>query len=118
MAFYEIQGPSKEYAIRDIKETFKDKKIPDFVIETNVQHEIDKYGGLGSFRGYCSSTKDSIIKNIEKDILFIKKNIQIIEKNIYFQNWMNHILYRPPDYSNTFKVLRYYDVLQDFDSRI
>ena len=117
MAEYENHGPSKEDAIKDAKKTFKNKKVPDFVIEKNVQFEINRYGGLGSFRGYCTYTRKSIENNINKDMLIIEEKIKIIEQNMYFQMWMNHILYRCPDKSHKFKVLRYEDASKDFNSR-
>jgi len=116
-ALYEQTGPTKAEAINDAKNSFKNQNIPDYVIERCVQAEIDQYGGLGSYRGYATFTRQTILQRIRQMIKTRKEKISIIEKNPHFQRWMNYVLYRPPDETLGYKSLRYRDALKSFSEK-
>ena len=118
MAWYEQSGPSKAEAINDAKNSLKNETIPEYVIEKCVQSEIDKYGGLGSYRGYATFTRKTILQKVKHKIKMRKKKISIIEKNSHFQNWMKYVLYRPPDKTLGHKALRYRDALKSYSQII
>lgn len=116
-AWYEQTVPTKAEAINDAKNSFKNQNIPDYVIERCVQAEIDQYGGLGSYRGYATFTRQTILQRIRQMIKTRKEKISIIEKNPHFQRWMNYVLYRPPDETLGYKSLRYRDALKSFSEK-
>ena len=116
-AWYEQTGPTKAEAINDAKNSIKNQYLPEYVIEKCVQVEIDTYGGLGSYRGYSTFTRKTILQRVKQMIKTRNEKISIIEKNPHFQAWMNYILYRPPDETLGHKSLRYRNALQSFSEK-
>ena len=116
-AWYEQSGPTKAEAINDAKNSFKNQDIPEYVIEKCVEAEINTYGGLGSYRGYATFARHTILQRIMQMLKTRKEKISIIEKNPHFQRWMNYVLYRPPDESLGHKSLRYQDAFNSFSKK-
>ena len=116
-AWYEQTGPTKAEAINDAKNSFKNQDIPEYVIEKCVEAEIEQYGGLGSYRGYATFARQTILQRIKQMIKTRKEKITVIRKNPYFQRWMNYVLYRPPDETLGHKSLRYRGALKSFSEK-
>ena len=116
-AWYEQSGPTKAEAINDAKKSFKNQDLPEYVIEKCVQSEIDQYGSLGSYRGYATFTRQTILQKVRHMMKIRKEKISIIEKNPYFQRWINYVLYRPPDATLGHKPLRYRDAFNSFSKK-
>ena len=116
-AWYEQSGPTKAEAISDAKNSFKNQDIPEYVIEKCVEAEINTYGGLGSYRGYATFSRQTILQRIKQMQKTRKEKISIIEKNPHFQRWMNYVLYRPPNKTLGHKSLRYRDALKSFSEK-
>ena len=116
-AWYEQSGPTKAEAINDAKNSFKNQDIPEYVIEKCVEAEINTYGGLGSYRGYATFSRQTILQRIKQMLKTRKEKISIIEKNPHFQRWMNYVLYRPPNKTLGHKSLRFRDALKSFSEK-
>lgn len=116
-AWYETSGPTKAEAISDAKNSFKNQDIPEYVIEKCVEAEINTYGGLGSYRGYATFSRQTILQKVRHMMKIRKEKITVIRKNPHFQRWMNYILYRPPDETLGHKSLRYRDALKSFSEK-
>lgn len=99
--WYECDGPKKDEALNLIKThaKIKNKYIPDWVIERNLDKRIKKFGGLGSWRGFYTFTLDNIIDDCDKWHIQSLYAIKVLSKSILVK-WMNHILYRYP-YKNS-----------------
>ena len=79
--YYESAGPNREYVYLDIMLHFKDKLNDknisysimnlgylSLLIKKTMAEEFDNYGGFGSYRGYATFTRRSIIENIMDEI--------------------------------------------------
>tara|TARA_Y100001970_G_C14259451_1_gene878602 strand:- start:3049 stop:3435 length:387 start_codon:yes stop_codon:yes gene_type:complete len=75
--YYETEGPNREYVYLDIMLHFKnklnDKNISysvmnlgylSLLIKEKMAEEFDHFGGFGSYRGYSTFTRRTIIENI------------------------------------------------------
>ena len=103
--WYECDGPSKVEALNLIKthSKIKNKYIPDWVIEKNLDDTIKSYGGLGSWRGFHTFTLSDIIENCDKWYIQSLHAIKVLSKSILVK-WVNHILYRYPDKNSNEKI--------------
>lgn len=72
-AWYETDGPTRDYVIEDLTKKAKslDPNATDSAIETAVKKVIDdqlsKYGGFGSWRGYGMGTEE-MIESLEDEL--------------------------------------------------
>ena len=85
---YESEGPNREYIYLDMMLHFKnkinDKNISysvmnlgylSLLIKKTMAEEFDNYGDFGSYRGYATFTRRSIIENIMDELPTRKKYI-------------------------------------------
>jgi hypothetical protein len=119
--WYEEQSPSYEYVMTDIKNSANypnlNEKIVHEIIKKCVDIEYSKYNSFGSYRGYATFVHGSILKNVKIHIdeYICQVAREKIQKNPILINWVNHILYRPPeDGQNT--GLRYEGVKKNFQN--
>jgi hypothetical protein len=122
-SYYEEQSPDHEYAMKDIKTSFESWNYPQLtlhmvheIIEKCVDTEYKQYNSFGSYRGYYTWSRGSILKNVkihaEKRIRQIA--LEKIQQNPIFINWVNHVLYRPPDMDGQNAGIRYAGVKEHF----
>lgn len=119
---YEEQSPTYEYVIKNIKNSTNYPQVPahivDEIIKKCVDGEYSRYNSFGSYRGYATFVHGGILKNVK--IHIEKYTIQVaretIQKNPIFINWVNHILYRPPDENGEEVGLRYDDIKKNFQT--
>ena len=123
--WYEQSGPTKEDGITALKRWFKyeDHSIQtkaNEIIEKCVQAQITKYGSLGSYRGWSTFTHKDLHQEVSRameEVIAEKNALDIISNNIHVRNWMNYILYRPPDETLGHKSLRYRDAFHSFSEK-
>lgn len=117
--WYETSGPNRQYVYDDIllvmqcslewkRLTQMKQKLPyifldignlSFIIKDCMATEFDRYGSFGSYRGYGSFTRNTLMKAVKKKLTedyYKKKAMTILQNSSILDNWMNHILYRPP----------------------
>ena len=117
--WYETSGPNRQYVYDDIflvmkcslewkRLTKMKQKLPyifldignlSLIIKDCMATEFDKYGGFGSYRGYGTFTRNNLMKAVKKKLTedyYKKKAMTILQNSSILDNWMNHILYRPP----------------------
>ena len=117
--WYETTGPNRQYVYDDIllvmtcstewkrirnmkhnvRYIFKDIANLSFIIKECMAIEFDKHGSFGSYRGYGAFTRNNLMKAAKKKLVeeyYKTKAIDILKNSIIVNNWMNHILYRPP----------------------
>ena len=120
--WYEEQSPSYEYVMTDIKNSANypnlNEKIVHEIIKKCVDIEYNQYKSFGSYRGCDTFGHGSILKNVK---IHINEHIrqvarETIRKNPILINWVNHILYRPPNEQGENEGLRYKLVKTSFES--
>ena len=117
--WYETSGPNRQYVYDDIFLVMKCStewkiissmitKIPyrildignlSLIIKDCMATEFDRYGSFGSYRGYGAFTRNTLMKAVKKKLTedyYKKKAMTILQNSSILDNWMNHILYRPP----------------------
>jgi len=125
--WYEEQSPSHEYVMKDIINSFTKYNDPKVsleivhkIIKKCVDIEYSHYNSFGSYRGYATWAHGSILKNvkihIDEHVLQVAR--ETIQKNPIFINWVNHVLYRPPDENGENVGLRYDSVKKNFQAII
>tara|TARA_B100001059_G_scaffold219967_1_gene241529 strand:- start:1254 stop:1571 length:318 start_codon:yes stop_codon:yes gene_type:complete len=100
--------------MEDAKKEFKNYKInddsvPDFIIERCIQREHEKYGELGSWRGWARFTRSSIEKDIAVEYQKLCNLRDCLDNSSIFMNYVYELLYKPGG-------LRYNDVKFHFES--
>ena len=105
----------KEYMYNDVRCVIKfshewknlmkiSQRLPHLILDIGFLHSsINKcivpyeLGGLCSVRGYASSIRDNLIKNVkDKIIAYTKvKALRVLSNSNIVQIWINHVLYRP-----------------------
>ena len=95
--WYECQGPNKKNALSLIKThvDIKEKYIPDWFIEKKIDETIEKFNGLGSWRGFHTFTLGNLIDDCLKWHVQYTYAMKVLKKSKLII-WMNHILYRYP----------------------
>lgn len=125
--WYEEQSPDHKYVMDDIINSFTKYNYPQVSLE--IVHEIIKkcvdieyshYNCFGSYRGYATFGHGSILKNVKIHIEEHLRQVacETIQKNPIIINWVNHVLYRPPDESGQNAGLRYDSVEKNFQANI
>ena len=114
---YQSSGPSREYVYNDISESIQcsrewkklsqmNQRLPyrvldigniSFIIKECMAEEFDRYGGFGSYRGYASSTRNSLWGAVKRNIedYYKKKALIILKNSFIIDTCVNHILYSP-----------------------
>lgn len=105
----------KDYIYNDVRQAIKfscewkhlmkiSQRLPYLILDIAFLHSsINKcivpyeLGGWCSVRGYASSIRKDLIKNVEDKIIdYIKvKALIVLSNSSNFQNWINHVLYKP-----------------------
>ena len=122
---YECCGPDIEEVRRDIMHASNImkwlKNFPTENISTVSEVgdcEIIKAGGktlcYGSFRGYATFVRKDILNNIVSTLKKRENAIKKLNTSIVVFNWINDILYRPPN-KNKSTGLRYVDIKNTFE---
>lgn len=113
--WYHIVVADKEYMYNDIRCVIKfshewknlmkiSQRLPYLILDIGFLHSsINKcivpyeLAGFCSIRGYASSIRKDLIKNVkDKIIAYTKvKALMVISNSNIFQIWRNHVLYRP-----------------------
>ena len=121
----------KEYMYNDVRCVIKfshewktlmkiSQRLPYLILDIGFLHSsinncIVPYelGGLCSVRGYASSIRNDLIKNVkDKIIAYTKvKALLVLSNSKNLQIWVNHILYRP-------NGLRYTLLKKEFESLV
>ena len=107
-SWYECQGPTRDYVYKDIMKHFgselnKSSKINisfkilnlgylSLIVKEEIDKEYKKYNGFGSFRGYASFCRKSLIEEVMEKIDKNRNEKLIINKII---NFIIHHLYKP-----------------------
>jgi len=123
--WYEEQSPTIEYVTKDILSLLNDLilKFPEEspqtltdVIGIEIHNEYKKYNNFGSYRGYSIFTRHSIKKRITIHLKKRRRAMIWLRQSNKFNNWMNHVLYRPPEKNK--KILRYVSVKKSFHNKL
>ena len=110
--WYECTGPSIEEARNEFKNyKINDDIVPYFIIYSCIQHEYDKYGGLGSWRGWGTFTRPSIKKEIAIEYQKICNLRDCLDNSSIFMNYLYDRLYKPGG-------LRYNNVKFNFENSV
>ena len=86
------------------------------VANNEIQKEQKYFPGFGSFRGYATNTRGSILKRIKIKLIERRSAMITLRCNININNWINHILYRPPTENNS-PGLRYANIKKTFEEQ-
>ena len=106
---YQSQSPNREYVYQDIMGHFNGKLNKknwassimnqgylSLLVKEKMMEEYDQCGGFGSYRGYATSTRRSIIENVMISLEKREKKIALLYfQNSLLSNWMNHHLFKP-----------------------
>ena len=134
--WYEISGPNRQYVYDDILLVIKcslewknliqmNQRLPhrvldignlSLIIKNCMATEFDRYGGFGSYRGYGTFTRNTLMKAVKKKLTedyYKKKAITILQNSTILNIWMNHILYRPPGSRYKFLMEHFESLQQD-----
>ena len=65
MAWYEETGPTIDDAFTAIKIKVKSEEISDEDLKLLIQEQFDKYGSLGSWRGFATYGEKEIMNQIK-----------------------------------------------------
>ena len=123
--WYEQEEPTHEYVMKDIKNSFDswnysqvDLHTVHKIIKKCVDIEYNQYKSFGSYRGYDTFGHGSILKNVKNRINEHIRQVarETIRKNPILINWVNHVLYRPPNEQGENEGLRYKLVKTSFES--
>ena len=87
-----------------------------FPISKGDTKEYKKYNNFGSYRGYSTFTRHSIKKRITIHLKKRRRAMIWLRQSKKFNNWMNHVLYRPPEKNK--KILRYVSVKKSFHNKL
>ena len=106
--WYECESPTKEYVYKDIMKHFsynlnKSSKINisykilnlgylSIIVKEEIDKEYKKYSGFGSYRGYASFSRRSLIETVMEKI-DKKRNEKIANSKII--KFILHHLYKP-----------------------
>ena len=104
-AWYERECPTIEEAYRIISTHKKitSNKIPSWICRRFIIETHNKYGGLGSWRGFYTFQVSDIVElsvNYYNKVYKKKRAMSIFKKSTIFRNWINDILYRYVDEGN------------------
>lgn len=119
--WYEDRAPNHEYVMKDIKNSTNypqlSEKIVHEFIKKCVDIEYNQHSSFGSYRGYATFCHGSILKNVKIHIGEYIRQVarEKIQKNPILINWVNHILYRPPE-DGQHTGLRYEGVKKNFQN--
>lgn len=105
--WYECEGPKKSEALNLLKSHSRIKEIyiPEWCLEKIIQEEFDKYGGLGSWRGFHTFTLGALVDNIFKWYeTKYKPAMKVLTTSKYLNTWVNHVLYRCPESNSNQKI--------------
>jgi hypothetical protein len=103
-AYSYLHGPTVQQANLEIKEIlerqFKKSMIMDYIIKRNINDEVLKYGGIGSYTGWHVITKQNILKKSKED--YLKKRISmniiklkcVVKMIIWFKKFIENY-YKP-----------------------
>ena len=115
-AWYHMDGP-KAHEVKNILFNCLSKKykhhkelkksVDKFVKLEEMKYPNNKYP-FGSWRGYHTFTHSSLINLVKKEY-----SLQLIQPIL--KNWINHLLYKPPDTDGKNPGLRYLDVMKSFN---
>ena len=106
----ERSGPS----IVDARNEFKNFKldgitVPESIVERCIHREHAKYDGFGSWRGWATFSRRSIVQECIDEFNNLNTLASKLHGNIIILNWINDRLYRPGD------GLRYSNVRDSFN---
>ena len=125
--WYQTQGPDREHVYKDIMKHFKEKYMYTKNIGYNIMNygylslmlkelmaeQFDKYGGFGSFRGYATFTRRTLIEGLlEKlETRKVETAYRILCNSRILNVLMNGVIYKPgskrvKDLENNFNVLK------------
>jgi len=115
-AWYEMDGPKmdeiKNILFNCLSKKYKHHDELKESIDEVVKLEKNKYPNnsqpFGSWRGYHTFTHSSLINLVKKEY-----SLQLIQPIL--KNWINHLLYKPPDTDGKNPGLRYLDVMKSFN---
>lgn len=119
----------KDYIYKDVRCVIKfsnewktlmkiSQRLPYLILDIGFLHSsinkcIVPYEGSGfcSIRGYASSIRNDLIKNVKDTIIAYTKvkALRVLSNSNIFQNWRNHVLYRP-------NSIRYALLKKEFES--
>lgn len=116
MAWYEEQEISFEDARKSVKNSLKNEKISDWILEQCLQDEYKQYNSFGSYRGFYTFVEPSILKVARRknEIARRKLALQTLRRAIPLKVWINSILYRPPSKNN--HATRYEKIKANFEA--
>jgi hypothetical protein len=109
--WYEMSGPSREYVYKDIMKHFTEKYMFTKNIGYNIMNygylslmvkkimaeEFDKYGGFGSYRGYATFARRTLVEGIIEKLKTRKLEIafKILCNARIMHVLMNSVIYKP-----------------------
>lgn len=81
--YSQFPGPSKLQASMELSRESGFETNPKWLnefIDTCIEEECDKYGGLGSYTGWCVSVKPLILKKMKYKIQLREKSKKLLHK--------------------------------------
>ena len=126
--WYQNSGPSREYVYKDIMKYFTEKYMYTKNIGYNIMNygylslivkkfmaeEFDKYGGFGSYRGYATFSRKTLLESILKKLETRKFDTacKILCNSRILQVLMNIVIYKPgsrrvKELENNFDEIKY-----------
>ena len=127
--WYQTRGPDREYVYNDIMKCFKENfmytknfgyNIVNYgylslMVKKIMAEEFDKYGGFGSFRGYATFARRTLIEGIIEKLKTRKVEIayKILCNSTILHILMNSVIYKP----NTKRVKELENKFNDFKDK-
>ena len=112
--WYLSESPGREYVYKDMMNHFKltensklNKKnfvhafmnigYLSLLVKEKLAEEYDKYGSFGSYRGYTTFARKTIIENVLNELEDREKKMALVyfQNSSLLSNYINHYLFKP-----------------------